>query len=170
LKRFTINHRISLLILAMLLPCLATAAEAPPTISALSYVDEQYMSQQRTELDDLARVNLGRQFNHDKDHDLGILQSLLDQKLVRAEQKQQLQGMGVIMGDLLARELNMHWVIYEDRLGRSRALRYQQTDNYLFPVTMISRRREVDNGSTVTAIYQRAVDLIKPELSKRPYQ
>ena len=64
----------------------------------------------------------------------------------------------------------MHWVIYEDKLGRSRALRYQQTDNYLFPVTMISRRREVDNGSTVTAIYQRAVDLIKPQLSKRPYQ
>jgi hypothetical protein len=170
LKRFTINHRISLLILAMLLPCLTIAAEAPPTISALSYVDKQYMSQRRAELDDLARVNLGRQFNHNKDNDLGILQSLLDEKRVRAEQKRQLQGMGVIMGNLLAHELNMHWVIYEDRLGRSRALRYQQTDNYLFPMTMISRRLEVDNRSPVAAIYQRAVDLIKPQLPKLPFQ
>ncbi len=80
------------------------------------------------------------------------------------------QAMGVIMGDLLASELSMHWVIYEDRLGRSRALRYQQTDHYLFPMTMISRRLEVDNRSTVAAIYQRAVDLIKPQLAKRPFQ
>ncbi len=115
-------------------------------------------------------INLGRKFNGNKDHDLDILQSLLDRKLVRTEQKLQLQGMGVIMGDLFAHELNMHWVIYEDRLGRSRALRYQNTDNYLFPMTMISRRREVDNLSTVAAIYQRAVDLIKPQLSKVPLQ
>ena len=31
--------------------------------------------------------------------------------------------MGVIMGDLLAADLKLHWVIYEDRQGRSRALR-----------------------------------------------
>lgn len=170
MKRFAINHRISLLILAMLLPALVTAAEAPPTISELSYLDKQYMSQLRAELDGLARVNLGRQFNHNKDNDLGILQSLLDRKLVRPEQKQQLQGMGVIMGDLFARELNMHWVIYEDKLGRSRALRYQQTGSYLFPMTMISSRREADNRASVAAIYQRALDIIKPQLPKLPYQ
>jgi hypothetical protein len=156
--------------MAMLLPYLAAAAEAPPIISELTYVDKQYMSERRTELDDLARGNLGRQFSHNKDNDLGILQSLLNRKLVRPEQKQQLQGMGIIMGDLLARELNMHWVIYEDTLGRSRALRYQQTENYLFPMTMISRRREVDNRSTVSAIYQRALDLIKPQLRKPTFQ
>lgn len=170
MKQFAVNHRVPLLILAMLLPCLAIAADVPLTISELTYLDKQYISQRRAELDELARANLGRQFNHNKDNDLGILQSLLDRKLVRAEQKQQLQGMGAIMGDLLARELNMHWVIYEDKLGRSRALRYQQTDHYLFPMTMISSRREVDNRSTVEAIYQRAVDIIKPQLPKLPFQ
>ena len=55
-------------------------------------------------------------------------------------------------------------------LGRSRALRYQQTDHYLFPMTMISRRLEVDNRATVAAIYQRAVDIIKPQLPKLPFQ
>lgn len=156
--------------LAMLLSCVTTAADVPLTISEPTYLDKQYMSKQRAELDDLARVNLGRQFNHSKNNDLGILQSLLDRKLVRAEQKQQLQGMGVIMGDLFAREFNMHWVIYEDKLGRSRALRYQQTDSYLFPMTMISSRREVDNIATVAAIYQRAADIIKPQLPKLPFQ
>jgi hypothetical protein len=170
LKRFRVNRRISLLIMAILLPHLASAAEAPLTISELTYLDKQYMGQQRTELDDLSRANLGRQFNHNKDHDLRILQSLLDRNLVRAEQKKQLQGMGAIMGDLLASELNMHWVIYEDKVGRSRALRYLQTDNYLFPMTMISSRREVDNRSTVVEIYQRAVDIIHPYLPKPRFQ
>ena len=33
--------------------------------------------------------------------------------------------------------------------GRTRALRYKSTDSYLFPVTMISRRREVDDRTPV---------------------
>ncbi len=78
--------------------------------------------------------------------------------------------MGVIMGDLLAADLGLHWVIYEDRLGRSRALRYKETDNFLFPITMISRRREVDNRSSVSEIYRKAVDAISPAIPKLPYQ
>lgn len=170
MNSFTKIKKVSALMLTVLLPCLAVAGEAPPNISKLTHVDKQYMGEQRTSLDDLARINLGRQFNGNKDRDLGILQSLLDRKLVRAEQKQKLQAMGVVMGDLFARELHMHWVIYDDRLGRSRALRYKQTDNYLFPMTMISRRREVNNQSTVEAIYQRAIDLIKPQLPKPRFQ
>ena len=78
--------------------------------------------------------------------------------------------MGVIMGDLMAEELKLHWVIYQDSIGRSRALRYEDTENYLFPMTMISRRREAGNLSTVTDIYQRAVDLIQPRLPSLPFQ
>jgi len=64
----------------------------------------------------------------------------------------------------------LHWVIYEDNIGRSRALRYRETENYLFPMTMISRRREVGNLSPVVDIYQKAVDLIKPQLPALPFQ
>jgi len=74
------------------------------------------------------------------------------------------------MGDLLAQELNLHWVIYEDSVGRSRALRYKETDNYLFPMTMISRRREAGNLSPVVDIYAQAVKLIKPQLPLLPFQ
>ncbi len=153
-----------------LLYSLVTAAGETPRISELSYVDHQYMADQRSTLDDLARTHLGSQFNGNKDSDLRLLQTLLDRNLVRGSQTRELQAMGVIMGEHLSRELNMQWVIYEDRVGRSRALRYRDSDNYLFPMTMISRRREVDNLSPVTDIYQRAVDLITPSLPSLPFK
>ncbi|MBE9537647.1 MAG: DUF3806 domain-containing protein [Proteobacteria bacterium] len=149
---------------------LCAAAEQAPQISEPSYLDHQYMTQGRATLDDLARSHLGGQFNGNKNNDLTLLQQLLDRRLVRSDQKKELQAMGVIMGDLLAEELDLHWVIYEDSIGRSRALRYKKTENYLFPMTMISRRREAGNLSPVSDIYQRAVDLIKPQLPPLPFQ
>ncbi len=162
--------RVALLAFSGLLFSLCATAKQAPNIGKLSFLDSQYMEQQRSSLDNLARINLGSQFDGSKERDLALLQSLLDRKLVRADQKKELQARGVIMGDLLAEELHLHWVIYEDSLGRSRALRYRETDNYLFPITMISRRIEVGNTSRVSDIYQRAVDLIKPQLPALPFQ
>jgi len=135
-------------------------AETTVKIGELSSLDRQYMTQQRDLLQDLASIKLGRRFNGDKNNDLQILQLLLDRRLVRADQARELQAMGVIMGDLLAANLDMHWVIYQDAQGRSRALRYKESDEYLFPITMISRRREAGNQTPVTEIYQKAYDII----------
>ncbi|MCB1688716.1 MAG: DUF3806 domain-containing protein [Halioglobus sp.] len=135
-------------------------AEQPVSIGELSIVDKQYMQQQRQSLQDLAASNLGRQFSGDRDRDLELLQALLDQQLVRSDQVSELQAMGVVLGDLLASDLGMHWVVYEDSAGRSRALRLQDSENYLFPVTMIARRREVGDQTPVADIYQKACDII----------
>jgi hypothetical protein len=78
--------------------------------------------------------------------------------------------MGVIMGDLLAKDLGMHWVVYEDAHGRSRALRYRDSDEYLFPITMISRRQEADNNTPVAVIYQKAYDIIAPLRPELPFR
>jgi len=153
-----------------LLPSFSTLAGELTEISELTFLDHQYMERQRSSLDDLARSRLGEQFNGNKTHDLTLLQSLLDRKLVRPDQKLELQAMGVIMGELLAEELDLHWVIYEDKVGRSRALRYKTTDNYLFSMTMISSWREAGNMTPVADIYQRAVKLIKPRLPTPPFQ
>ena len=118
----------------------------------------------------LAAASLGRRFNGNKNSDLQILQLLLDRRLVTPEQTRELQAMGVIMGDLLAADLDMHWVIYEDRQGRSRALRYRETEEYLFPITMISRRQEADNHTPVAAIYQKAYDIIAPLRPALPFR
>lgn len=154
----------------LILLALPVAAQDRVWISELTPLDRQYMTHQRASLDDLARRHLGQGFLGQKDRDLELLQRLLDRGLVRAEQTAELQAMGMIMGELLADELGMHWVVYEDKLGRSRALRYRETDNYLFPMTMISRRQEAANQARVEDIYQRAVASITPYRTPLPFQ
>ncbi|MEM1111002.1 MAG: DUF3806 domain-containing protein [Pseudomonadota bacterium] len=155
----------------LLLAFSALAWTAPEVeISDLSRLDKSYMAQQRLLLDDLARSSFGGQLNGQKANDLALLQRLLDDGLVTADQTQELQAMGVIMGDLLAEELDMDWVIYTDQLGRSRALRYRETDIYLFPITMISRRREADNRESVARIYDRASGNVLARREPLPFQ
>lgn len=162
--------RHALLAISALLLSAITSAQQDARISELSQLDRQYMAQQRESINNLASAELGRRCNGDKDNDLQILQLLLDRKLVRANQTRELQAMGIVMGDLLAANLDMHWVIYEDNLGRSRALRYRQTKEYLFPVTMISRRQEADNHTPVRDIYQKAYDIIDPLRPELPFR
>ena len=136
----------------------------------LTTVDWQFMAQQRETMQALAMMNLGRQFSGDRKLELALLQALLDKQLVRPDQVRELQAMGVIMDDLLAAELGMRWVLYEDNVGRSRALRYQKSDNVLFPMTMIARRREVGNQTSVVNIYQKASDVVANSTPALPFQ
>ena len=165
------GHATCYLLLPMLILLAApVSAQDRVWISDLSALDRQYMTRQRTSIDDIARRHFGQGFIGHKDRDLALLQRLLDSGLVRPDQTRELQAMGKILGDLLADELGMHWVIYEDKQGRNRALRYRETDNYLFPMTMISRRQEVANQTPVREIYQRAVDAITPYRTPLPFQ
>lgn len=165
---------LQLTVRVLLLLCLALSAAAgaqdTARVSTLSYLDRQFMQQQRDALDELSARNFGRQFSGERDRDLELLQRLLDTGLVRDDQTRELQAMGVIMGDLLAAELALDWVVYEDRVGRSRALRYKDTDNYLFPITMIARRREAGNHTPVVDIYNKAVQSISAVIPELPFR
>jgi len=147
-----------------------SAVQSAAKIGELSDMDRQYMTLQRELLQDLASLELGRSFNGEKYKDLQILQLLLDRRLVKPDQARELQAMGVIMGDLLAADLGMHWVIYEDARGRSRALRYRESAEYLFPVTMISRRQEAGSNTPVAEIYRTAYDIIAAVRPPAPLQ
>jgi Domain of unknown function (DUF3806) len=162
--------RNALLLLSAVLLAAFASAQQEARISDLSQLDREYMAQQREILNNLASSNLGRRFSGNTQNDLEILQLLLDRRLVRADQTRELQAMGVIMGDLLAADLDMHWVIYQDAVGRSRALRYRQSQEYLFPITMISRRQEADNHTPVAIIYQKAYDIIDPLRPELPFR
>ena len=148
----------------------AAGQEVEPRSYSLSAIDRGFMEEQRESIDALARTHLGRQIHGDKENDLTVLQQLLDQRLVKPDQVLLLQAMGVVMGDLLSKELKMPWVVYEDKLGRSRALRLGLSDHYLFPITMISRRAEVGADVDVRAIYAKAVAAVEPYLPPRPFQ
>ena len=146
------------------------AVEPPSHVSALGSLDHQFMQQQRNRIDELARFDLGRQLQADKSNNLGILQTLLDRGVVTADQTLELQAMGVVLGDLLAAELGMKWVIYEDKYGRSRALQLGRSDNFLFPITMISRRVEAGAQVDVGAVYEKAVKIIEPYRTPLPFR
>ncbi|MEE4146948.1 MAG: DUF3806 domain-containing protein [Halieaceae bacterium] len=159
-----------LFIAAAVLVATASGADNTVRVGELSQLDLQYMTQQRDLLNDMAALELGRGFTGDRDNDLQLLQLMLDRRLVRPDQTRELQAMGVILGDLLAADLDMHWVVYEDAHGRSRALRYRESDEYLFPITMISRRQEAENDTPVAVIYQKAYDIIAPLRPALPFR
>ena len=85
-------------------------------------------------------------FTH-TDSDLVILQRLLDNRFVGAEQSSELQSMGLVFGEILARRADLIWVTVVDSYGRDPALRFRDTSLILFPMTMISKR--VENGQRV---------------------
>lgn len=148
----------------------AGAEEGEVRIGELTDLDRRYMAQQRQDLDELAREQLGASFSGRTDDDIALLERLLAEGVVTADDRRLLQGMGIVLGDLLAAALDMHWVIYTDDVGRSRALRYRDSDHYLFPVTMISRRRQAGDTTPVAAVYAKAVAIIEPLQEPLPFQ
>ncbi|HSG60167.1 MAG TPA: DUF3806 domain-containing protein [Pseudomonadales bacterium] len=138
-------------------------------ISEFTHIDKGHTQRQRDSIDELARRFLGSQLRGDKDNDLRVLQRLLDRGIVANDDTAKLQAMGVVLGDVIAQELGLTWVIYEDEEGRNRALRYKQHKDVLFPVTMISRRAETGADVDIMAIYEKAVQRYKPLLPALPY-
>lgn len=155
--------------LGLLLLAQGTAAQLlDKRISALNPLDRQYMNTQRQLLNELTLRYYGGRCCRSQS-ELGYLQRLVDDGHVQPDQTRELQAMGVALGDLLATELDMQWVIYEDIQGRSRALRLGETDNYLFPVTMIARRREGGDLTSVAEIYRKAYDAIEAVRPPLPF-
>jgi hypothetical protein len=161
---------VPIIALGLALWCNTVSAQLEPVITTLTPADLQFMQDQRERIDNLARSGLGRQLNRSRENDLGILQTLLDRNLVDKSQKVGLQAMGVVLGDLLAQDASAKWVIYKDPQGRSRALQMGNSDNYLFPVTMISRRVEAGAKVDVNAIFEKADRLMQPHRQPLPFQ
>ena len=73
----------------------------------------------------------------------------------------QWQSMGIVFGDVLAKEFGLHWVSYEDDLGTSKALRWRATENYVFPVTMFSKRVQFREKIDVNGVYEKIAEDIE---------
>jgi len=151
-------------LIVLVIPGLAGAAAK---VSPLSPSDARQLDYQRTSIRDLSALHLGRRLGSGKERDLATLQALLDQNVVKSGETRELQSMGVVLGDLIAQQLDMDWVVYEDQYGRSRALQLGPSENFLFPITMISRR--IDNGIPVNIIdiYNKAIAEMEPYIATR---
>jgi hypothetical protein len=153
-----------LLFLALLLGWLlsgttaqAQGSEITIRIEPLSAIDLQFMDEQRAKIESLAN-RLGRTLTGDPDRDIDTLQQILDRGFIARDDELTLQGMGMVFGDLLGGTLDMDWVVYRDRAGRSRALRYRSSDTYVYPVTMISRRFMADTAPHLAILFAETVD------------
>lgn len=127
----------------------------------ISPLDLQYITNQYTTIDDLAKRHLGRQFKGQTENDLQILQLLLDKQIVRRGQVSQLQAMGVVLGKLLKEQKGLNWVVYVDKLGRSRALQIVGVDEFIFPTTQISRLVEAGAKVDVAKVYAELEQAVK---------
>jgi hypothetical protein len=135
---------------------------------ALGPADLQLLQRQRKVVDDLARRYAGSVLNHGDPNDLRVVQQILDAHVLEADQTFALQSLGVALGDVMAAQLGLHWVVYRDELGESRALRLGETDTVVFPVTMISKRVEMGVPFSVEELYQKGVDAVREHPAPAP--
>ncbi len=155
--------------LLLILAPVTFSAPAPLIISPLDWMDNTYMTDQRARVDQLTRNKLGTPIRGNK-ADLLTLQRVIDGGLIKANDKQTLQALGVILGDVfLITEPLLEWKVYEDKAGRSRALCVKQTEDCLFPITMLSRRMKFKLVPNVNKVFLEALDLLKPHLPEPPY-
>lgn len=135
-------------------------AQDTAVIRELSSLDHSYLESQLETVNTIAGLNLGRRVQGNQS-DLSLLQSLVDGNYISRKNTQDLQALGVVMGNLLAKELNLSWRVYIDGLGRSRALCQGNSEPCLFPMTMLSRRIEVGIKPNVREIYNKAKAIIE---------
>lgn len=140
-----------------------------PRITPLNPTNVQFLTKQRARVDSITRKHFGRQLaggNTNK----SLLQRIIDEQVVAATEKLDLQGMGVVLGDLFVdTDKNLVWKLYEDDLGVSHAVCVNDTKHCIFPVTMISRRIEGGAPVDVNRLYRKGLDSMRDYLPKLPY-
>lgn len=139
----------------------AQNSATPAKIARLVPVEINQLNAQERVIDQLARRYLGTQVHRDQ-RDLDMLQRMIERKVIKQDESAKLQAMGVVLGNLLEKNLNLDWMSYEDEVGYSRALCVPGTKHCLFPITMLSRRLEVGLSVDVKKIYANAVSIIDP--------
>jgi hypothetical protein len=93
--------------------------------------------------------------------DIPTLHSLLSKGSFGADAVSELTVFGTVFGEILATEIPMSWVIFQDEHGSDFALQYRDLDIFAFPRDMILKR--VERGEDVHAI---SLDVMLEEIRK----
>lgn len=132
-------------------------------VSELTESDQRSLTQYREMASALTRRHVGPPLGSDPKRDIGTLQRLVDLDVLRADQTQELQSLGVALGDVLVQELGLRWVVLKDDLGRSRGLCLDGSEYYVFPITMISKRVEADAAVDVQALFDKIAGQVEAQ-------
>lgn len=122
-------------------------------VRELSLGQVQILARKRLLARDLMARKLGILSIKGNKVDLGPIQQFIDKRILRAYQVDQWQALGVLFGDIIVTEFGLRWVVYEDDLGVSKALRWASTNNFVFPLTIFSKRVKYGEAIDVRLIY-----------------
>lgn len=113
----------------------------PPKVAPLSKADEKDLETQRKVIAGLVKRAYGSRAKlSGTSKDVPILQGLIDQMWIGTSMGAEQIAMGVVLGDVLAKEHGLRWVIVTDEHGRTPALQNEETEGLTFPVTMVLKR------------------------------
>jgi hypothetical protein len=116
-------------------------------ISGLTEEDKQNLDAARTWVKGHFTENADEKYEP-VDGKLRVIDAILANKWVNASETDKLQALGVALGDALAQELLLDWVVIDDELGRSPCLSWPGTSINCYPLTMISKR--IEDGEDVS--------------------
>ena len=125
----------------------------PPVIREMNLGYRTILKNKRREVADLLARRVGVLRLTGTQADIPALQQLYDRRIVPHNDVLTWQAVGIAFGDILANELDLEWIVYEDHRGVSKALRWRKTDNFVFPVTMFSKRLRYGEALDLQAIY-----------------
>lgn len=148
----------------------ATVIPKEAVITDLGWMDANKMEKELTQLSELTQTKIGAPIRKDL-RDIDTLQRLIDNNFVAQDDYETQQAMGAVLGNLILADFpnTFAWKIYEDEIGRSRALCVKNTSACLFPITMLSRRMEVGSKLDVKKIHTDAILRMEKYLPKLPY-
>lgn len=129
------------------------AEHKPPVIEDLTLGQQFILDSRRQEIKSLIAMKLVMPDLEDKPDILDILQRVVDEQLIPVSDVKNWQSLGIIFGDLLAEEMDMIWVSYTDELGESKALQWKKTMNFVFPITLFSKRNQFGTPVNMQQIY-----------------
>jgi hypothetical protein len=120
-----------------------------PKFTELSAEDTARLEQQRAVVLAAARERYGTPALTRTRSDLPVLQRLIDERVFNKAQTYELQCLGVALGDVLASELPLRWVMVTDEFGTDPTLRFKQMTLQVNALTIISKRIERDEQVSV---------------------
>ncbi|WNO11049.1 DUF3806 domain-containing protein [Teredinibacter sp. KSP-S5-2] len=143
--------------------------ESASPISELNWLNQNFLEKQRKKANEITRSEFGSQF-HGNLSDLSLLQRVVDEKVIKRDDTDSLQAIGVILGDVYASQYkSLEWKVYEDELGKSHAVCVKDTQECIFPITMLSRRLEAGLNPNVKIVYEKGLDLVKSHMPTLPF-
>lgn len=124
-------------------------------VSDLSLGQRYVLNQQRREMKDMIARHLGIiEFENNRES-IRLLQQMVDRDVIPQNEVRDWQSLGIVFGDILAQEFGLKWVSYEDNLGVSKVLRWRATDNFIFPVTLFSKRVQYGDPVNVQQVFNK---------------